>query len=129
MRRIEYLVLCIFNFQLKGAYYFFFVLLISFFLVLLMYLLFLIVFVKLESSYEILRCYECGFDPNSYTRVVFSYRFFLISILFIIFDVEISLILPVPFLIEIYLRLLIFFIFIIILLLGLFYEYYYGSLE
>lgn len=75
------------------------------------------------------RAYECGFEPYSYARVPFSYRFFLISILFIIFDVEISLILPVPFLIESGLGIWIFIIFILVLIIGLLYEYIYGSLE
>lgn len=78
---------------------------------------------------EALRCYECGFDPNSSTRLVFSYRFFLISILFIIFDVEISLILPVPFLLLRELGIFVFVIFILVLLVGLIYEYIYGSLD
>jgi len=55
---------------------------------------------KLIIDYESLSPYECGFDPNSLTRVTFSYRFFLISILFLIFDVEIALILPIPFLVK-----------------------------
>jgi len=69
----------------------------SLLLVGLIYFLFLLIFYKSEFFFETLSCYECGFDPFSSTRLVFSYRFFLISILFIIFDVEISLILPVPF--------------------------------
>lgn len=78
---------------------------------------------------ESIRSYECGFEPGSYTRIFFSYRFFLISILFIIFDVEISLMLPVPFLIVRELGLWIFIIFLIILILGLMYEYICGSLD
>lgn len=78
---------------------------------------------------EIIRSYECGFDPKSGTRLVFSYKFFLISILFIIFDVEISLIISIPFFIIKELGLLVFLIFIFVLFLGLLYEYYYGSLD
>lgn len=76
-----------------------------------------------------MRSYECGFEPNSKTRLVFSYRFFLISILFIIFDVEISLMLPIPFVVESVMGLWIFFVFILVLIVGLLYEYNYGSLE
>nr|YP_011033015.1 NADH dehydrogenase subunit 3 [Pardosa pseudoannulata]WRI06650.1 NADH dehydrogenase subunit 3 [Pardosa pseudoannulata] len=106
----------------------FFILFGSLFLVGLVYFLFLLVFYKSEYYMEILSCYECGFDPYSSTRMFFSYRFFLISILFIIFDVEISLMLPVPFMFS-ELGVVVFFSFILILLLGLVYEYFYGSLD
>nr|YP_010963426.1 NADH dehydrogenase subunit 3 [Lefroyothrips lefroyi]WNL54541.1 NADH dehydrogenase subunit 3 [Lefroyothrips lefroyi] len=38
--------------------------------------------------------FECGFNFFNFSRMPFSMRFFLIAIIFIIFDVEIVLILP-----------------------------------
>lgn len=38
--------------------------------------------------------YECGFSPYSDTRGQFEVRFFLVGILFIIFDLEISFLFP-----------------------------------
>ena len=38
--------------------------------------------------------YECGFDPFGTSRVPFSVKFFLVGILFLIFDLEISFIFP-----------------------------------
>nr|QNV11840.1 NADH dehydrogenase subunit 3 [Tetramorium caespitum]QNV12039.1 NADH dehydrogenase subunit 3 [Leptothorax acervorum] len=39
--------------------------------------------------------FECGFDPMSNNRPPFSIHFFLISLIFLIFDVEITLLIPI----------------------------------
>ena len=39
--------------------------------------------------------YECGFDPIKSTRLPFSFRFFLVALLFLLFDLEIAILLSV----------------------------------
>lgn len=43
---------------------------------------------------EKLSTYECGFDPYGDTREQFNIRFYIIAILFILFDIEIIFLLP-----------------------------------
>nr|ADK97523.1 NADH dehydrogenase subunit 3 [Crotalus horridus] len=40
--------------------------------------------------------YECGFDPLGNARSPISIQFFLVAILFILFDLETILLLPIP---------------------------------
>nr|YP_009502286.1 NADH dehydrogenase subunit 3 [Heteropsylla sp. DMP-2018]AWU48928.1 NADH dehydrogenase subunit 3 [Heteropsylla sp. DMP-2018] len=44
--------------------------------------------------------FECGFDPFSKPRNSFSIHFFSISLMFLIFDIEITLLLPTPMLLK-----------------------------
>nr|YP_009652903.1 NADH dehydrogenase subunit 3 [Andrena chekiangensis]QCG69816.1 NADH dehydrogenase subunit 3 [Andrena chekiangensis] len=39
--------------------------------------------------------FECGFNPLSSPRMPFSIQFFLITLMFLIFDIEIMLIVPI----------------------------------
>nr|QWL15010.1 NADH dehydrogenase subunit 3 [Morphostenophanes sinicus] len=75
--------------------------------------------------------FECGFDPKSSARMPFSLHFFLIAIIFLIFDVEITLLFPLIITMK-YNNMLIYAtvmtMFIIILLLGLFHEWKQGAL-
>jgi NADH-quinone oxidoreductase subunit A len=43
---------------------------------------------------EKLSAYECGFEAFEYTRSKFDVRYYLVAILFIIFDLEITFFLP-----------------------------------
>lgn len=75
--------------------------------------------------------YECGFDPFHSPGEPFSIRFFLIAILFLVFDLEISYLFPWScssniIFIE---GQTIIIIFLIILTLGLIYEWIRGGLE
>nr|UBN08782.1 NADH dehydrogenase subunit 3 [Macropanesthia kraussiana] len=76
--------------------------------------------------------FECGFDPKSSARLPFSLRFFLIAVIFLIFDVEIALLLPMTiilFMSNIKMWSIICSTFLIILLIGLYHEWNQGSLE
>nr|YP_009443436.1 NADH dehydrogenase subunit 3 [Argonauta hians]ATR85782.1 NADH dehydrogenase subunit 3 [Argonauta hians] len=76
--------------------------------------------------------FECGFDPSWHTRSPFSMRFFLLAVIFLIFDVEIILLMPMISNI-IFSPSMIYFscsmIFLIILIFGLFHEWNQGSLN
>merc|ERR1712138_103057 len=43
---------------------------------------------------EKLSAYECGFDPYEDSKNTFDIRFYLVAILFIIFDLEVSFLFP-----------------------------------
>nr|YP_010725975.1 NADH dehydrogenase subunit 3 [Helobdella europaea]WDY83670.1 NADH dehydrogenase subunit 3 [Helobdella europaea] len=76
--------------------------------------------------------FECGFDPNSQARLPFSIRFFLLAIIFIVFDIEVVLLMPLPILMSSslsYQYILMFMFFLMILLLGLIHEWNEGSIN
>nr|YP_009945245.1 NADH dehydrogenase subunit 3 [Leptopeza flavipes]QOE17370.1 NADH dehydrogenase subunit 3 [Leptopeza flavipes]UJG45156.1 NADH dehydrogenase subunit 3 [Leptopeza flavipes] len=76
--------------------------------------------------------FECGFDPSSSSRLPFSLRFFLITIIFLIFDVEIALILPMILILNfsnMFMWMITSMIFIFILLIGLYHEWNQGALN
>ena len=50
--------------------------------------------IKQKDDLEKLTAYECGFNPYDDARKVFDIKFYLISILFIIFDLEAVYIFP-----------------------------------
>nr|YP_003587440.1 NADH dehydrogenase subunit 3 [Papilio maraho]ACN91367.1 NADH dehydrogenase subunit 3 [Papilio maraho] len=70
--------------------------------------------------------FECGFDPKSSARIPFSLHFFLITVIFLIFDVEIALIFPLILsfnLVNFFSMMKISFFFLIMLLIGLYHEW------
>nr|YP_002265542.1 NADH dehydrogenase subunit 3 [Chaetosoma scaritides]ACF35101.1 NADH dehydrogenase subunit 3 [Chaetosoma scaritides] len=76
--------------------------------------------------------FECGFDPKNSARMPFSLHFFLIAVIFLIFDVEITLLMPListlkSSLLMNYIYIFMFIIFI--LLLGLYHEWNQGALN
>nr|WNH42358.1 NADH dehydrogenase subunit 3 [Neoperla bareensis] len=76
--------------------------------------------------------FECGFDPKSSSRLPFSLRFFLIAVIFLIFDVEIALLLPLILILP-YSDPSVWFMisssFLVILLVGLYHEWNQGALQ
>nr|AXS65255.1 NADH dehydrogenase subunit 3 [Bostrichoidea sp. 5 KM-2017] len=87
---------------------------------------------KTWIDYEKSSPFECGFDPKSSARKPFSIQFFLITIIFLVFDVEITIILPmikimnqmkiteISFMLN---------LFILILIVGIYHEWNQGALN
>nr|ARH54058.1 NADH dehydrogenase subunit 3 [Agabus uliginosus] len=76
--------------------------------------------------------FECGFDPKNSARLPFSLQFFLIAVIFLIFDVEIALLLPMIMIMKIsnlFNLMLTSFFFLLILLIGLYHEWNQGALN
>nr|AIR76497.1 NADH dehydrogenase subunit 3 [Eozubovskya planicaudata] len=87
---------------------------------------------KLINDREKSSPFECGFDPKSSARMPFSLRFFLIAVIFLIFDVEIALILPIMIIFKttnIMIWTMATMFFIIVLLGGLYHEWNQGVLQ
>jgi len=82
-------------------------------------------------DFEKLSAYECGFQPFEDARTKFNVKFYLVAILFIIFDLEVSYLFPWA----IYLNNIDFysfwwmFIFLFILSIGFIYEWLKGALD
>jgi NADH-quinone oxidoreductase subunit A len=68
-------------------------LIISFFLSLIIFFLSFFIANQIGGS-EKLSAYECGFEPFEDARNTFDVRFYLIALLFIIFDLEVTFIFP-----------------------------------
>nr|YP_006884130.1 NADH dehydrogenase subunit 3 [Glossogobius circumspectus]AFU52788.1 NADH dehydrogenase subunit 3 [Glossogobius circumspectus] len=87
---------------------------------------------QMSPDQEKLSPYECGFDPLGSARLPFSMRFFLVAILFLLFDLEIALLLPLPWGDQLPTPLTTFLwasSVLILLTLGLIYEWLQGGLE
>lgn len=73
--------------------YIFILMLAAMFLSLLIFFLSYISIVK-NYNWEKVSSYECGFQPFEDSRNKFDVKFYLVAILFIIFDIEISFLFP-----------------------------------
>lgn len=76
--------------------YLVFILLFGLFFCLLSLILFVVSYLVIyqENYLEKVSSYECGFEPFEDTRIKFDVRFYLVAILFIIFDIEIMFLMP-----------------------------------
>lgn len=96
-------------------------------------ILFLILYIVIfrQIDFEKVSAYECGFNPfeDAYGR--FDVRFYLVAILFLIFDLEVAFIFPWSSNVSSsqLFGLVIFFVFLFVLTIGFFYEWKRGSLE
>lgn len=107
-------------------------------LILILFSFFLAVVVFFASFYGITQvpltekvsAYECGFDPFSDARSKFDVRFYLVAILFILFDLEVAFLFPLS--VDPALDLLgiaAVFIFLAVLTLGFYFEWQNGALD
>jgi NADH-quinone oxidoreductase subunit A len=81
-----------------------------------------------QGDLEKLSAYECGFNPFNDARQKFDVRFYLVGILFIIFDLEVMYLFPWSIIINDY-GYFTMSIFLIILTIGFIYEWKKGALE
>nr|YP_009917438.1 NADH dehydrogenase subunit 3 [Roxasellana stellata]QLJ57890.1 NADH dehydrogenase subunit 3 [Roxasellana stellata] len=64
-------------------------------LLLIMMMLIMMISKKSITDNEKATPFECGFNPMSYSRLPFSIHFFMIAVIFLIFDIEIIMIMPI----------------------------------
>ncbi len=84
-----------------------------------------------EKDAEKLSAYECGFEPFEDSRIKFDVRYYLVAILFIIFDLEIAFLFPWAVSLDAIggFGLIAMGIFLAILVIGFIYEWKKGALE
>jgi NADH:ubiquinone oxidoreductase subunit 3 (subunit A) len=104
------------------------------------FLAFLISFVVFAISYfavlkqydlEKISAYECGFDPFEDTRKKFDVRFYLVAILFIVFDLEVTYLFPWSVVLNSvdFFGYIVMMVFLFLVTIGFVYEWLVGALE
>nr|QWE50982.1 NADH dehydrogenase subunit 3 [Planorbella pilsbryi] len=99
---------------------------------LIMFFLYILIYFNNDLSLEKKSSFECGFEPLSEMRTPFSLRFFILVILFLIFDIEISLLFPIISIMSLNSSLnlkIALLIFLSVLLCGLFHEWNEGAID
>nr|AML25660.1 NADH dehydrogenase subunit 3 [Scolytinae sp. BMNH 1274712] len=87
---------------------------------------------KMNMDREKSSPFECGFDPMNSARIPFSLHFFLIAVIFLIFDVEITLLIPIVqtmSMSKMKIHSMTTMFLLLILLMGLYHEWHQGSLK
>lgn len=84
-----------------------------------------------QADTEKISAYECGFQPFEEARTKFDIKFYLVAILFIIFDLEIMFLFPwiSSFYMLDFLGIFSMYIFLILLVIGFYYEWKKGALD
>ncbi|YP_009239941.1 NADH dehydrogenase subunit 3 (mitochondrion) [Myzus persicae] len=97
-----------------------------------LFMVMILINMKMKFNYNKSAPFECGFDPFNKSRIPFSLNFYLIAIIFLIFDIEISIILPMIMNFKISNMLyfnLMFSMFFMFMIITIFYEWKFGSLN
>jgi NADH-quinone oxidoreductase subunit A len=84
-----------------------------------------LILVRQKPLAEKLSSYECGFNPYEDARLKFEVRFFLIGLLFIVFDLEIAFLLPFIIIVNVslsFVGFIFFLFFLVIFAFGFFFE-------
>nr|WPW47223.1 NADH dehydrogenase subunit 3 [Halobates flaviventris] len=105
---------------------------ISFMISMILIMLCSVISKKTKNNREKMTPFECGFDPKSSSRMPFSIQFFMIAIIFLIFDVEIVILMPtikIMQMTKIKSWFIVTSMFLIILIIGLYHEWKNGILE
>nr|ANE20368.1 NADH dehydrogenase subunit 3 [Aphis glycines] len=105
---------------------------VMFIILMILFMLMILINMKMKFNYNKSAPFECGFDPFNKSRIPFSLNFYLIAIIFLIFDIEISIILPMILNFKISNMLyfnLMFMIFFMFMIMTIFYEWKFGSLN
>lgn len=120
------------NYYIYEYYFLFFFILISLLIASIMFFL-NYYFITQEIYIEKNSAYECGFNPFGEARNKFDIRFYLVGILFIIFDLEIVFLFPWSvfdmYTLQDFISFNVMILFLIILLIGFIYEWKKNALE
>nr|YP_011036699.1 NADH dehydrogenase subunit 3 [Xestocephalus gracilus]WRK21303.1 NADH dehydrogenase subunit 3 [Xestocephalus gracilus] len=106
----------------------------SMIMMVLLLLMLMITAINMKSTIEHQKStpFECGFNPISHSRTPLSIKFFLIGVLFLIFDIEVIIIMPMIFTMKSSMLttwMLTSLMMIMILIMGLYHEWYNGLLN
>lgn len=114
-------------------YSFFLILLFSFLSLIIALIIFYLplIFIDKHNDSEKLSTYECGFMPFADARGIFDIKFYLVSMLFLIFDIEVVFLFPwtLSFTTKNLEFLIVIIIFLSILIIGFYYEWNKGALN